>query len=70
MLYKYHFWWELLVYVVKKVKFENMLIFSCDDGISGGIDGVIGGSDGGGGSYGGGGNSSGGSVGGGEGGGG
>ncbi len=32
----------------KKVKFENMLIFSCDDGIGGGIDGVIGGSDGGG----------------------
>ena len=54
----------------KKVKFENMLIFSCDDGIGCGIDGVIGGSDGGGGSYGGGGDSSGGSVGGGEGGGG
>ena len=29
-----------------------MLIFSCDDGIGCGIDGVIGGSDGGGGSYG------------------
>ena len=50
----------------KKVIFENMLIFSCDDGIGGSIDGVGGGSDG----DGGGGDSSGGSVGGGEGGGG
>ena len=70
MLYKYDFWWELVVYVVKKVEkkiiFENMLIFSCDDGIGGSIDGVGGGSDG----DGGGGDSSGGSVGGGEGGGG
>ena len=57
----------------KKVIFENMLIFSCDDGIGGGIDGVGGSSDssgGGGGSDGGGGDSSGGSFGGGEGGGG
>ena len=56
----------------KKVIFENMLNFSCDDGIGGGIDGVDGSSDGGGGggSDGGGGDSSGGSFGGGEGGGG
>ena len=74
MLYKFDFWWELIVFVVKKVEkkviFENMLIFGCDDGVGGGIDGVGGGSDGGGGGSegGGGGDSSGGSVGGGEGG--
>ena len=43
----------------KKVIFENKLIFSCDDGDSGGIDGVGSGSDGGcGGSVGGGGGDS------------
>ena len=77
MLYKYDFWQELVVFVVKKQKkviFESMLIFAFDDGVGGGIDGVGGGSDGGGGGGSdggvGGGDSSGGSVGGGEGGGG
>ena len=57
MLYKYDFRWELVVFVVKKVEkkviFENMLIFGCDDGVGGGIDGVGGGSDVGGGDGGG-----------------
>ena len=68
MLYKYDFWCELVVFVVKKsrkkVIFENMLIFGCDDGI-GGSDRDDGGSNGGGGGNG---DSSGGSVGGGGGG--
>ena len=70
ILYKYDFWCELVVFVVKKVEkkviFENMMIFGCENGVGGGSDG----DDGGGGSDsgGGGGDSSGGSVGGGGGG--
>ena len=68
MLYKYDFWCELVVFVVKKVKKKSYSrkcwFFGRDDGVGG--DGDDGGSDGGGvGS-----DSSGGSVGGGEGGGG
>ena len=59
MLYKYDFFAGIGSFccekVEKKVIFESMLIFGCDDGVGGGIDGVGGGSDdGGGGSDGGG----------------
>ena len=68
MLYKYDFWCELVVFVVKKsrkkVILEKMLIFGCEDGVGGDRDGDDGsGSDSGGGG-GGSGDSSGGCVGG------